>query len=78
MDTATPTRLLPSLPTPSENEDLQGANWIGVLCEEGKVCGLKLENMGLSGAIDVESLTELPAFRTISLMNNDFDEDYRV
>ncbi|KAL6985032.1 actin-regulating kinase prk1 [Sarracenia purpurea var. burkii] len=49
------------------------ANWIGVLCEEGRVWGLKLENMGLSGAIDVESLKELPALRTISLMNNDLD-----
>ncbi|CAL5443522.1 unnamed protein product [Camellia sinensis] len=49
-------------------------NWVGVLCEEkGNVWGLKLEDMGLSGAIDLESLKDLPALRTISLMNNNLD-----
>lgn len=48
-------------------------NWDGVICQNGTVWGLKLENMGLSGAIDVESLNDLPGLRTISLMNNNFE-----
>ncbi|XAR47973.1 Non-specific serine/threonine protein kinase [Bertholletia excelsa] len=47
-------------------------NWLGVLCEKGKIWGLQLENMGLSGIIDIESLRELPDLRTISFMNNNF------
>lgn len=50
-----------------------GGNWKGVLCINGTVTGLRLENMGLKGSIDVESLQELPSLITISLMNNDFD-----
>ncbi|XP_061347675.1 pollen receptor-like kinase 1 [Gastrolobium bilobum] len=52
------------------------ANWKGVLCYEGKVWGLKLENMGLKGVIDVDSLKELPYLRTISFMNNNFDGEW--
>ncbi|KAF1862410.1 hypothetical protein Lal_00026943 [Lupinus albus] len=53
--------------------DLGGNNWAGVICKEGKIRGLQLENMGLKGVIDVESLKELPFLRTVSFMNNDFD-----
>lgn len=49
------------------------ANWVGILCEKGNVWGLKLENMGLKGHIDVESLEGVPQLRSISLMKNDFD-----
>jgi Leucine-rich repeat (LRR) protein len=49
------------------------SNWYGVRCYQGKVWGLKLENMGLKGVIDVDSLRQLPYLRTISFMNNDFD-----
>lgn len=35
--------------------------------------GLKIENMGLKGTIDVDSLKNLPYLRTLSLMNNNFD-----
>lgn len=48
-------------------------NWGGVICQNGTVWGLKLQNMGLSGVIDVESLNGLPGLRTISLMNNKFE-----
>ncbi|CAK9136667.1 unnamed protein product [Ilex paraguariensis] len=48
-------------------------NWKGVLCDNGKVWGLKLENMGLKGVIDVETLKELSTLRTISFMKNNFD-----
>ncbi|KAL6519263.1 actin-regulating kinase prk1 [Orobanche gracilis] len=47
--------------------------WNGVLCEKGHVWGLKLENMGLGGVIDVETLGKLTELRTVSFMNNNFD-----
>ena len=46
--------------------------WKGVLCEQGHVWGLKLENMGLRGVIDVETLAKLPNLRSVSFKNNDF------
>ncbi|KAI3437272.1 Protein kinase domain-containing protein, partial [Psidium guajava] len=49
------------------------ANWIGVLCTNGSVWGLQLENMGLEGEIDVDTLMGLPSLRTLSFMNNNFD-----
>lgn len=48
-------------------------NWAGVMCDKGSVWGLKLENMGLKGTIDIDSLSELKSLRTISLMHNNFD-----
>ncbi|CAM8923301.1 unnamed protein product [Rhodiola kirilowii] len=48
-------------------------NWVGVLCLNGKVHGLQLENMDLSGTIDIDSLTKLRELRTISFMNNQFE-----
>ncbi|KAG6389002.1 hypothetical protein SASPL_150439 [Salvia splendens] len=48
------------------------SGWKGVLCDRGQVWGLKLENMGLHGVIDVETLAKLPTLRSVSFMNNDF------
>lgn len=48
-------------------------NWVGVLCFNGYVWGLQLENMGLKGQIDVNSLTSLRFLRTLSFMNNGFE-----
>ncbi|KAJ8535749.1 hypothetical protein K7X08_034150 [Anisodus acutangulus] len=48
------------------------ANWLGVICFEGDVWGLQLENLDLSGAIDIESLLPLHFLRTLSFMNNNF------
>ncbi|KAL2503300.1 Pollen receptor-like kinase 1 [Forsythia ovata] len=48
-------------------------NWDGVLCHNGILWGLKLENMGLGGVIDIDTLSELTNLRAISLMNNNFD-----
>ncbi|KAF8392766.1 hypothetical protein HHK36_021003 [Tetracentron sinense] len=48
-------------------------NWVGVLCSKGTVLGLQLENMGLMGLIDVDSLMGLPNLRTVSFMNNSFE-----
>ena len=47
-------------------------NWVGLFCMNDKVWGLRLENMGLTGNIDVKSLGSIPALRTVSLMNNTF------
>ncbi|XWS65586.1 hypothetical protein CRYUN_Cryun05aG0126600 [Craigia yunnanensis] len=47
-------------------------NWTGLRCSNGTVFGLKLENMGLMGVIDIDTLTELPLLRTLSFMNNSF------
>ncbi|KAK4716675.1 hypothetical protein R3W88_015013 [Solanum pinnatisectum] len=48
-------------------------NWDNVICENGFVFGLQLESKGLSGTIDVDALKDLPNFRTISVMNNNFE-----
>ncbi|KAA8522670.1 hypothetical protein F0562_009168 [Nyssa sinensis] len=50
-----------------------GTNWIGILCEKGTIWGLQLENMGLTGAMDLNSLKELPFLRTLSFMHNNFE-----
>ncbi|EPS66154.1 receptor-like protein kinase, partial [Genlisea aurea] len=50
------------------------ANWMGVVCShDGAVLGLRLENMGLTGTIDVDSLAKLKNLRTLNLINNKFD-----
>ncbi|XP_057447335.1 pollen receptor-like kinase 1 [Lotus japonicus] len=51
-------------------------NWYGVLCYQGHVWGLQLENMRLKGTIDLDSLNDLPYLRTISFMDNDFDNTW--
>ncbi|KAL2544503.1 putative LRR receptor-like serine/threonine-protein kinase [Forsythia ovata] len=46
-------------------------NWKGLVCYNGTFTGLKLENMGLEGTVDVDSLAELQLM-SLSLMNNNF------
>ncbi|GAB2269073.1 Pollen receptor-like kinase 3 [Dionaea muscipula] len=48
------------------------APWVGIVCFDGIVTGLRLEGMGLTGKIDINSLSKLPTLRTISIMNNKF------
>lgn len=48
-------------------------NWAGVICVDGILWGLQLENMGLAGKIDMETLQALPDLKTLSIMNNNFD-----
>ncbi|CAN4076511.1 unnamed protein product [Withania somnifera] len=48
------------------------SNWNGLICLNGKVTGLRLESMGLSGNLDMDTLSELTSLRTISVMNNNF------
>ncbi|KAF6167357.1 hypothetical protein GIB67_043218 [Kingdonia uniflora] len=48
--------------------------WIGVLCTKDRtVMGLQLENMSLTGLVDVDTLMALPDLRTLSFSNNSFD-----
>ncbi|KAK9697370.1 hypothetical protein RND81_08G033400 [Saponaria officinalis] len=51
--------------------------WEGVFCEEGKpiIIRLHLQNMGLSGVIDVNALLEIKNLKTLSLSNNSFSGD---
>ncbi|KAL9228436.1 hypothetical protein vseg_004019 [Gypsophila vaccaria] len=57
--------------TPCTNQNT--SNWLGVICHGGKVWGLQLENMGLGGKIDMDTLSQLPELRTISLKFNNFE-----
>ncbi|GMY17685.1 probable LRR receptor-like serine/threonine-protein kinase At4g31250 [Fagus crenata] len=47
--------------------------WTGVICRNGSLNGLRLENMSLSGMIDIDSLVMIPTLRSLSFMNNSFD-----
>jgi hypothetical protein len=49
-----------------------GAYWVGLVCYDGIVTGLRLGGMGLSGKIDVNALLQLPGLRSISIKNNTF------
>ncbi|CAO2824579.1 unnamed protein product [Amaranthus hypochondriacus] len=49
------------------------SKWDGVICDNGKVWGIQLENMGLKGKIDIDALSQLPELRTLSLKNNIFE-----
>ncbi|KAJ8768268.1 hypothetical protein K2173_021208 [Erythroxylum novogranatense] len=53
--------------------NVDAANWVGVRCTNNSVWGLQLENMGLSGKLDVEILKDLPDLRTLSFMSNTLD-----
>ncbi|XP_024164667.2 pollen receptor-like kinase 1 [Rosa chinensis] len=48
------------------------SHWTGVQCNNGSVSGLQLEKMSLTGLIDIDTLTQLPALKAISFMNNGF------
>ncbi|GAB4849920.1 hypothetical protein Ancab_029221 [Ancistrocladus abbreviatus] len=48
------------------------SNWLGVICFNDTIWGLQLENMDLSGNIDVDALSQLDQLRTLSFKNNKF------
>ncbi|XP_038897370.1 pollen receptor-like kinase 2 [Benincasa hispida] len=50
----------------------RGKFWTGVTCKDGTLFGLRLENMSLSGVIDIDTLVNLPSLRSLSFMNNSF------
>lgn len=45
--------------------------WTGCLCANGSFIGLRLDNMSLAGAIDVDALADLPIY-TLSVAGNNF------
>ncbi|GFP79198.1 probable LRR receptor-like serine/threonine-protein kinase rlk [Phtheirospermum japonicum] len=59
----------PSTPPCSGNK----GNWAGVLCYNGNVFGLKLENMNLKGPLDIDSLMPLHSLRALSFMDNNLE-----
>ncbi|XP_057976354.1 pollen receptor-like kinase 3 [Malania oleifera] len=46
--------------------------WVGLVCYNSIITGLRLVAMGLSGKIDVSALVEMPWLRTLSFINNSF------
>ncbi|KAF8393651.1 hypothetical protein HHK36_021897 [Tetracentron sinense] len=46
--------------------------WVGIICFNGIVTGLRLGQMGLSGKIDINALLEIPGLRSVSFVNNSF------
>ncbi|XP_031255173.1 probable LRR receptor-like serine/threonine-protein kinase At4g31250 [Pistacia vera] len=48
-------------------------NWTGLRCSDGNVFALILENMSLTGVIDIDTLAQLPLLRSLSFMYNNFD-----
>ncbi|KAL0557723.1 hypothetical protein IC582_006273 [Cucumis melo] len=47
--------------------------WTGLICKNGQLYGIRLENMSLGGTVDTAALAGLPTLRTLSLMNNGFE-----
>ncbi|KAK8506358.1 hypothetical protein V6N13_016421 [Hibiscus sabdariffa] len=52
--------------------DAHRSNWVGVVCMNSSVLGLQLEDMGLSGTINVNALSGFPNLKSLSFMNNSF------
>ncbi|KAK8660674.1 hypothetical protein V6N13_051589 [Hibiscus sabdariffa] len=46
--------------------------WVGIVCDNETIIGLRLTNISLTGSIDVGALTQLRGLRTISLVKNAF------
>ncbi|RDX78749.1 Pollen receptor-like kinase 3, partial [Mucuna pruriens] len=46
--------------------------WLGVVCFNNIITGLHLSDLGLSGPIDVDALSEISGLRTLSFINNSF------
>nr|XP_017257488.1 PREDICTED: pollen receptor-like kinase 3 [Daucus carota subsp. sativus] len=51
----------------------KGKQWLGLVCHNGKVTGVHLGTLGLSGKIDVDALTKMPNLRSISVSDNSFE-----
>ncbi|XXG64378.1 hypothetical protein AAC387_Pa05g2349 [Persea americana] len=59
-----------TIPCPKNAFGPYGTSWVGVLCFNGTVWGLQLEDMELEGEVDVDILAGLPGLRTFSCMRN--------
>ncbi|XP_058079789.1 pollen receptor-like kinase 3 [Magnolia sinica] len=59
-------------PCTTDQGSKKKSSWVGVICFNGVVAGLRLGSMGLSGKIDVDALASLPGLRTIGFIGNKF------
>nr|XP_043627080.1 pollen receptor-like kinase 3 [Erigeron canadensis] len=46
--------------------------WVGLVCNNGLVTNLHLKSMSLSGNLDINALSQMPALRILALENNSF------
>ncbi|KAL1210459.1 putative LRR receptor-like serine/threonine-protein kinase [Cardamine amara subsp. amara] len=58
---------------PCSGEKGSDSKWKGVMCSNGTVFALRLENMSLSGALDVQALGSMRGLKSVSFMRNDFE-----
>ncbi|CAN6919026.1 unnamed protein product [Brassica oleracea] len=49
------------------------STWKGVMCDNGVVYALRLENMSLSGTLDLQPLVSMPSLESVSFMYNSFE-----
>ncbi|CAH8328311.1 unnamed protein product [Eruca vesicaria subsp. sativa] len=49
------------------------STWKGVMCENGVVYALRLENMSLSGTLDLQPLVSMHSLESVSFMYNSFE-----
>ncbi|KAG4959235.1 hypothetical protein AAZX31_13G094500 [Glycine max] len=54
------------------NQNPCSSRWLGVICFNNIINSLHLVDLSLSGAIDVNALTQIPTLRSISFVNNSF------
>lgn len=55
------------------DSNISVCSWTGLICVNQTLHGLRLENMGLSGTINVDILLELPTLKSFSVINNSFE-----
>ena len=49
------------------------STWKGVMCDNGVVYALRLENMSLTGTLDLQPLVSMPSLESVSFMYNSFE-----
>lgn len=55
------------------DSNISVCSWTGLICVNQTLHGLRLENMGLGGTINVDILLELPTLKSFSVINNSFE-----
>lgn len=58
---------------PCSGEKGSDSKWKGVMCSNGSVFALRLENMSLTGSLDVHALGSMRGLKSISFMRNGFE-----
>ncbi|KFK29710.1 hypothetical protein AALP_AA7G168800 [Arabis alpina] len=58
---------------PCTGEKGSDSKWKGVMCANGSVFALRLENMSLTGPLDVQALGSIRGLKSISFMRNGFE-----